>query len=391
MSNRAKVVFLKEVADNLRDRRSVITAVLYALLGPLLLVPLIVFESHSLNTSSARVLEVAVEGADRAPGLIEYLRHRNIEAVAAPSDPRMAVRTLRSNIVVIIPDSYAAAFRAGHPATVRIVTDNSRAEAAGEVNRVTTAIGAYSETVGALRLVARGVDPNVTSAIALADDDVATPESQGALLLGVLPVFLMMSLFLGGLYVAVDVSAGERERGSFEPLMTTPLSAAEIVLGKLGAIIFFSFATTTITLVAFALIINLPFQEIPGLKFQLSFAGTLVILGALLPLHLPIGALQMLVASRSRTTKEAFTATSICSILPMIPGLFLLFAPLNSNRLQMSIPILSQNLLMNQVLRAAPISSIDYLLVIGTTLLLGVVMTTLAVATCANTRMLADR
>ena len=81
----------------------------------------------------------------------------------------------------------------------------------------------------------------MVSAIAVELDDVATPESEGAMLLGIVPMFLMMSVFLGGLYVAVDVTAGERERGSLEPLMSTPLAAAEIVLGKLGAVMFFSF------------------------------------------------------------------------------------------------------------------------------------------------------
>jgi sodium transport system permease protein len=243
-----------------------------------------------------------------------------------------------------------------------------------------------------LRLLARGVSPNVVSAIAVELDDVATPESDGATLLSIVPMFLMMSLFVGGVYIAVDVTAGERERGSLEPLMATPLSAAEIVLGKLAAVLFFAFATMTVTLVAFALVINFaPFPEIPGMKFKLGAAGALEIFVALVPLLLPVAALQMLVASFSRTTKEAFTAASLCTFIPMASGLFLTLSPFHSTTASMTVPVFGQNLLVNQVLRAEPLSPLDYGVAAATAPAAGVVLTALAVARCAHARMLADK
>jgi sodium transport system permease protein len=271
------------------------------------------------------------------------------------------------------------------------VTDHSRMSAAGEIGRVQAALQAYSDTVGELRLIARGVSPTVVSAIAIAVDDVATPESEGAQLLGIVPIFLMTSLFLGGVYVAVDVTAGERERGSLEPLMSTPLTAGEIVVGKLGAVVFFAFATTVIALVGFTIVINLPFREIPGLRFRLSGVGAVEVLVALVPLLLPVASLQMLVASRSRTVKEAFTATSICSMIPMVPGMFLVFSPFKTTTAAMTVPVFAQNLIMNQVLSAAPIHALDYALAAATATALGVALAALAIARCAHTRMLADR
>lgn len=391
MNRRAIVVFRKELVDNLRDRRSVATALLYALMGPLLLIPLLGFESRSLDRGSANMISIAVQGAEQAPGLVEYLRQRNIEVHPAPADPAQAVRDLAADLVLVIPPGYAEDFRAGRPATIRIVTDHSRTTAAGEIGRVSNALGAYSETVGALRLVARGVSPSVVAAVAVAVDDVATPESEGALLLGIVPIFLMTSLFLGGVYVAVDVTAGERERGSLEPLMSTPLGAAEIVLGKLAAVLFFSLGTMVVTLVAFALVINLPFPEIPGMRFRLGVAGTLEMFVALAPLLLPVAALQMLVASRSRTVKEAFTAASISSMIPMVPGLFLIFAPFKSTTAAMTVPVFGQNVIMNQILRAAPLHPLDYAVAGVTATALGVVLAAIAVATCAHSRMLSER
>jgi sodium transport system permease protein len=385
------VVFLKELVDNLRDRRSVGTALFSALLGPLLLIPLLMFGATSFDRGGATLLSIAVQGAENAPGLVEYLRQRNIEVHPAPEDPAQAVRDLKCDLVLVIPPGYADAFRAGHPAPIRVVTDHSRTTAAGQIGRVNAALETYSQTVGALRLLARGVSPSLTSAIAIELDDVATPESEGALLLGIVPIFLMTTIFLGGLYVAVDVTAGERERGSLEPLMATPIGAREIVLGKLAAVVFFSFVTMVVTLLGFALVINLPFAEIPGLRFKLGPVGALEIFVALVPILLPAAALQMLVASQGRTVKEALTAASICSMGPMVPGLFTIFSPVKSTTTAMMVPLLGQNLIMNEILRASPLPARDYVLAGAAALSLGVVLAAFAVAQCAHARMLANR
>jgi len=385
----AVVIFLKELVDNLRDRRSSGTALLYALMGPLLLVPILGFASKSWDRGSANLVTVAAQGAENAPGLEAYLRQRNIELAPAPADPARAVINLERDLVLVIPPGYADDFRSGRPAKVRIVTDHSRTTAAGQIRRLSDALEAYSQTVGSLRLVARGVNPRVISAIAIELDDVATPESDGAQLLAIVPMFLLMSLFVGGVYIAVDVTAGERERGSLEPLMATPLSATEIVLGKLAAVFFFAFMTMTVTLAAFALVISLaPFPEIPGLKFKLGALGSLQIFGALVPLLLPVAGLQMLVASRSQNVKEAFTATSLCTFIPMASGLFLTLSPFKSTLASIAVPVFGQNLLVNQVLRGEPLAALDYLVAAGTTTALGVALAALAIARCAHARML---
>jgi sodium transport system permease protein len=388
---RAIVVFLKELVDNLRDRRSVGTALFSAILGPLVLIPLLAFGASSFDRGGATVLRIAVQGAENAPGLVEYLRERNIDVGPAPDDPAQAVRDLKCDLVLVISTGYADAFRAGRPAPIRIVTDHSRTTAAGQIGRVHAALETYSETVGALRLFARGVAPSLTSAIAVEIDDVATPESEGALLLGIVPIFLLTSIFLGGLYVAVDVTAGERERGSLEPLMATPIGAAEIVLGKLAAVVFFSLATMTVTLIGFTVVVNLPFAEIPGLRFKLGPMGALEIFAALVPILLPAAALQMLVASRSRTVKEALTAASICSMSPMVPGLVTIFSPFKSTTSRLMVPLLGQDLIMNQILRASALPALDYVLAGAAATGLGVVFAAIAVAQCAHARMLADR
>jgi sodium transport system permease protein len=383
-------VFAKEVTDNLRDRRSVATSLLYAILGPLVLIPLLGFAGHVGDT---KVLRVPVQGAELAPGLLSYLRERDIEATTpAPADPAEAVRTLACDLVIVVSPSYPADLRAGRPAMVRIVADESRESAGGEIRRVAGAIEAYSETVGVLRLMARGVSPTVISAIAIVTDDVATPESKGATLLSVVPMFLLVAIFAGGIYIAVDVTSGERERGSLEPLMATPASAAQLVLGKLGAVMFFALGTLVVTDVAFALVINFaPFPEIAGLKFRLGVGAALEILGLLVPLLLPVAATQMLLASRSRSVKEAFTAVSLCTFIPMVSGLFLTFSPYNATLSSMTIPVFAQNLLVNEVLRGGALRPVEVAVAALVTAAVGAALAALAVARCVNVRMLEGR
>src|ERR1700677_2938325 len=112
------VVFRKELRDSLRDRRSVVSAGLYALIGPLLLVPMLGFEGRALDRGSSNMLSIPVQGAERAPGLVEYLRQRNIEVLPAPGDPARAVRDLATDLVLVVPPGYAEDFTAGRPATV---------------------------------------------------------------------------------------------------------------------------------------------------------------------------------------------------------------------------------------------------------------------------------
>jgi sodium transport system permease protein len=386
--SRAWVVFAKEVVDNLRDRRSNVTALLYALLGPLVLIPMLTLVGRVNDT---KVLRVPIDGAANAPALVEYLRTRDIEAAAAPDDAERAVRDLKEDVVLIIPPTYADDFRAGRPATVRLVADHSRTTSQGEISRVTHAIQEYGHTVGALRLVARGVSPSVVAAIAIETDDVASPESKGAMLLAIVPMFLLMSLLIGGAHVAIDATAGERERGSLEPLLATPLRSSEVVLGKLGAVMLFAVGALVACALGFTLAIRFaPVPEIPGMKFELGPAGTLQMVAALLPLLLPVAALQILLASRSRTVKEAQAAAMLLSGLPAIPGMFLVFVPFKATTTWMTVPVFAQELLVNQILRGAPVAPLDHAIATASSIALGVVLTIIAIARYARARTLAQ-
>ena len=184
------------------------------------------------------------------------------------------------------------------------------------------------------------------------EEDLATPEKQAANVLGMMPMFLLIAVFIGGMHLAIDSTAGERERGSLEPLLLNPVPAdvdrARQVAGRGAGDMARAWWST---LGGFALaILRVPLQDL-GVKAHLGPLELLALLLAVLPLTLFASALQMLLALFSRTFKEAQTYLSLLSFIPMVPATFLLLHPIKSVTWMFLVPSLGQTLLIGDILR----------------------------------------
>jgi sodium transport system permease protein len=369
MSRRAWVIFTKELLDNARDRKAWSRSLVMLLIGPLMLVAMIRLVSQLSAKEATTQLELPVVGEERAPGLMEYLGQRNIKAFPAPKDPEAAVRDSVCEVVLVVLPSYGDDFRAGRPAPVRLIYDDSRTGTLPRLARVREALAGYSGTVGSLRLLVRGVNPRVMHALAVENDNLATASSRAQFVFAMVPMFLLMALFIGGLYVAIDVMAGERERGSLEPLLANPVTPAEVVLGKLGATTAFAAVVTVLVAVGFALVLNFTPLDVPGLRIGLEVGGLLKLLGIVAPVVVMASALQMLVASLSRTFKEAQSTAQLLTILPTLPGMLRLFNPSKPPGWAPFTPVYGQNLLIEQVLKGEAVEIVSVATVSVVTLL----------------------
>jgi len=386
------VVLRKELVDAIRDRRAFALAMVYALLGPLFLVPILRATATSLNRRENAPVVVAMDGAANAPSLVGYLREHAIEVKPFAGDPFDAVKSGREDVVLIVTPEYASELRDGRAAVVRVVTDTSRSTAGPLLRRIARQIELYGRVIGQMRLLARGIDPHAASGLALEVDDVATPESSGAILLSGLPMFLLLAVFAGGAHVAIDVTAGERERGSMEPLFATPLTVRQLVLGKLGAVLVFSAATLLVSDVAFSLVIQLaPPPQIAGMRLELGPMAALRIFLGTAPLVLPVAALQLLVASRSKTVKEAQTATMLLLMIPMLPGVVLALSPVAATPLTMLVPSLAQAQLIMASLRGGTLDPAHLAIAFASTTALGVLLAFMATSRRAWERVVAAR
>lgn len=381
--NAIAVVFFKEILENLRDRRVVFSAFFFGvLLAPAIFALTTTLVSKRAQRDQEAPLKLPVAGGMQAPNLLAFLREQGAQIEPVELDVRAAieqVRTGRLDLVLIVPNRYAEQLKAGDPAPLDLVLDTSNTHAAGSTERARRLLEAYGRQLASLRLLVRGINPAVIQPLDVRSVDVATPSGRSLLILGMLTYFCMMSMLVGGFYLAIDTTAGERERGSLEPLLSLPVTRAQLILGKMLATCAFMSASLLLTLAAFALALSFVPLEVLGMSANFGLPVVLAIFGVMLPM-VPLGAaLMTVVASFTRTNREAQSWLSVVLIVPVAP---IMFAVMNGTRPQsslMAIPSLSQHLLATSLLRGDPVS-IPYVLISAlTTLTAGALLGALAV------------
>ena len=208
-------VFLKECRETLRDRRTLSSALLLGpLLGPVMFAVMVSVVLEKSLDDIEQPLVVPVYGAEQAPELMAWLATRNIEArpeAGGLPEARQQVLDGEEPVTLNIPESFAEALAAGRPAPVQLVTDGSERGDAPAIGRVRAALGAWASTLAGQRLQLRGIDPRVVSPLAMDDVDVSTATGRSLILLGIVTYFLLFWILTGGLYLAIDATAGERE------------------------------------------------------------------------------------------------------------------------------------------------------------------------------------
>lgn len=369
-----RVVFGKEFRESLRDRRSVTSAlVMGPLLGPAIFAAMMIGILSMEQERAEKTLEVPLVGAEHAPNLVQWMEQQGTEFKEAPADPEQAVKDNDEPMVMVIPEGFGDSLRSGEPALVEVIFDRSRRDTGTLVERLRNQVNTYGRTVGALRLQARGINPNITRAVVVKDRDISTPESRGALVLGMMPYFLMFAVFMGGMYLAIDTTAGERERQSLEPLLLNPVPRGEIMAGKLGATIVFALMSLALTVAAFAVAMRfVPVGDL-GLGLALDVPTSINLFLVTVPMAIVAGAMQTIVAAFAKSFREAQTYLSFLLFVPMLPTLALFILPVKAKLWMMSIPILSQSLLIQQLVRAEVPEPTHVAVSVVTTLVLGAV------------------
>ncbi|ATE74393.1 ABC-type Na+ efflux pump, permease component [Lysobacter capsici AZ78] len=367
-------VIRKELRDISRDRRTLAIALL---LGPLLY-PLLMLGMGALAENRARTqldteLRVPVRGAEHAPNLIKFLATQNIVAIPAPADLDAAIQQQDFDVGLIIAADYAKQWKEGQPALVEIVQDSTRRDAEIPSRRVRAALEGYSRQVGVLRLFARGIAANVAQPVNVGDRDVATPEAKrGLVLSALLPYLLIMTSFIGGAYLIIDATAGERERQSLEPLLATPAPRGAIVSGKIAAACILGLISLLLTLFAFKL--SAQMSSGIGQMLNVSFAAIGKMLLILLPMSFIGTALLTYLSAAAKSLKEAQSHITWLMLMPLIPTFVLMVNPLKTQLWQFTVPFLSQNQLLLKVIRGEAISGQIWAVYLATAFALAAVL-----------------
>ncbi|MFY2559645.1 ABC transporter permease [Corallococcus terminator] len=352
-------VFRKELRDHVRDRRSAATSLLWAVLGPMMF--LVLINLLASWTRQDKPLELSVVGREHAPSLMAFLSRLGVALKDAPEDYEELIRAGSLDVVLVVPRDYGQDFSSGRTADVNLVMDSSRQAARRSVQRAQRLLEVYSRQVGDQRLYARGMAPELAVPVRVEELDLSTPERTAAMMLNMLPFFLVMAAFAGGMQLASDTMAGERERGSLEPLLLNPVPHGALVTGKWLATVGMSMLTVVLALVGFLLVVRqVPLEDL-GVRARFDGPATLAMAAAVLPLALATSALQMWVSTYARSFKEAQTYLSLLMVVPTLPGMMLMLSPVQTKTWMFAVPVLGQQMLAGEVLRGEVLGPLPFL------------------------------
>jgi sodium transport system permease protein len=349
------IVWKKELLELVRDRRTLALTLLFApLLGPLLFLGLATIGESKAKEQMEKPMSIAITGADRAPNLVAWLASQGVDRKDV-ADPDAAIRAQDEDVYLRIGDDFAKSWHDGKPALVEVVHDSTRHDADIPVKRLEALLGRYNQQVGALRLLARGINPGVATPMAVSRKDLSTPEARGAGLAAMmLPYLLILGAFIGSLQLVLDTTAGERERQSLEPLLATPARRGAIVSGKIAAACSVGIVSLVLTLLAFR--VGAAFAPGAAKQLAVGFREMALMLVILLPMVFLGGSLLTYIAAAAKSVKEAQSYTTALILLPMIPTVILMVSPVKNQLWMFAVPFLAQNQMLLKVIRSEAIS-----------------------------------
>ena len=363
--NAAWIVFLKELVDALRDRRTLLTVLLSSVaMGPLLLVALSFLIAGFEERAEAR--EVYVIGIEHAPTLRNYLERQSFQVKAPPPDyERSLVSRAFGDPVVIVKPGFEDDLVRGVPPVVEIVWASANTRAAAGLGRVNQVLGGFSREQVQLRLAWRGIAPALLQPLQTESRDLAEPRARAAQVMATLPLAVLMAMLYGAMNAALDTTAGERERGSLEPLLMNPTPRGALVLGKWAAVSAVAMLIAVLSCFSFLPAQWLLRSETLATMFQFGPREAALFLALLLPLAALMSALLMAVAIRCRSFKEAQANNSVVMLAASLLPLVSLFGQEGEKAWHLWVPALAQVTLMGRVLKGEQILAPDLLAPLG--------------------------
>lgn len=350
----------KELTDHLRDRRTALMIFLLSIaMGPIMLFGMSYFISSIEKKAEAR--EVHVQGRENAPQLMNFFARQDVAILEPKADFRELIKTGRHDPVLVIPTDFQEKFPTGE-AAVELVYDDTRQDSGNvSISVLRRLMRGFNAEVTNQRLLARGVSPLVNRVVEVRDVNMGTPAQRAAQLLLMIPFISLIVCVTGCTAIAIDVTAGERERGSLEPLLMNPVTRTSLAIGKWLAVGAYGVGVAALTLAGFWL--TMKFMPMPKLETVMSISGMQFLgFGATMLSFAPaMGALQMLIATYGRTYKEAQTYVSyLIASVSMIP-MIIIFGQLKEATWQLFVPMLGQQMVITRILRGDTVDAIHFL------------------------------
>lgn len=361
------VVYRKELRDTLRDRRTLFSMIII----PLLLFPLITIGFGAL---AARLVQkaqqegasVMILGGEHAPALAVAIRRaEGLQVVPPAADYVARINDKKLRAAIEFPPGFEEQLKsgAGEPPVIKIYHYAGELRSQFAVRSLQKVVSDYRQGVVEERLAARRLSHAVLEPFRSEEKNVATPEKVGGNVLGgLIPYFIIILSLTGAAYPAIDLTAGEKERGTIETILASPVGRTELVLGKFLMVLTASVTTAVLSLASFSATFYFASrsfadsmggggrQGLKGLSFVISTKGVAAVFFMVLPLAVMFSAALLAIALLARSYKEAQSYIQPLVIVVILPAVAALLPGVELNPKLALVPILNVSLVSKEIL-----------------------------------------
>lgn len=353
---KTKIIYLKEMKDTLRDRRTLISM----LLVPIFLFPVLIFGMTSLTMKMAkktaeRVSPIAVIGEEDAPALFSLLKESRSFTIVSQKDFRLALREKEITAAIEFSKGFKEKINAGESAQIQIYYDAAEIRSDMTSDKLVNILNAYQDSVVTQRLKMRNVDKSLLHPLEIQKENLAPKEKMGGYFLSMfLPYMIMIMALTGAMYPAIDLTAGEKERGTMETLLVSPASRAEITSGKLLAVFTASLITAMVSTASMVISASSGFGRFEKMGenaiSSLNPLSILILLILMIPYCCLASSVLLSLALFAKSYKEAQSYISPLLIIIILPAMGSFLPGLELSVGIAFIPVINISLTLKEVL-----------------------------------------
>lgn len=349
-------IYWKEISDAMRDRRTL----LMVLASSLLLVPVLLFVFSTVMSqveSQAVDRSVMAVNMKDAPGLENYILRQGYEIKSAPVDYEEKSRSKELiKPVLLVPENFEQDLLSAKRVELEIAYDTSNRQAEMGLGPLRQLLNGYVRERTGLDLMMRGVSPDLLQSISVKERHISRPDERRVTITAALPLVLIMAIVMGGMFAAIDSTAGERERGSLEPLMMNPVSGFQLAIGKTAAVASVSVLIVILTVSSFFPAQSIIANEALRAEFQFGIKDALAFMIVLIPLAAALSSLQVALSLTCKSFKEANVRNQLLSLAVSFMPMFFVINPGKEPAWLGWVPVMAQTQMMNQVLKGELVS-----------------------------------
>ena len=359
------IIYAKELTDILRDRRTLISMILV----PILMFPVLMGGMGALIGGQVEKMEkktytIAIVGEEHAPGLFNKLKESGqFQIIDSIEDIEMIRGMLQDKTILVamnIPPGFENQlwnFFAGEGEAPELCILSNESEVESEIvgDKIINIVNEYRRNLVSDELVSRELRGDLTEPFTLSSVNVASEKQMGGFVAGmILPYIVIILTLIGAMYPAIDLTAGEKERGTLETLLIAPVGRMELVLGKFLTVMTASLATAILAITSMTITMAGGFTIMSsieeGMRFSLSSSSIIGLLLLMIPLAMLFSALLMTIAVFARSYREAQSYISPLMIVIILPAMISYIPGVEPNFKLMITPIVNVALGMKDIL-----------------------------------------